>query len=157
MHLPKLFPEKEAAGTTTTQIGIGAVGSRKSQDIIVPNGILAVCGPYCIRCIDTNNFWSCYFNVVFYTIFLKTVNMNKTDNISSFIQNCALSLAKHFFTNISNIEVHQDRDNISKVKYSDTQFFTKIIFITSISPCETWETEEKTPLQLQCMKVYTIK
>jgi plasmid replication initiation protein len=63
--------------------------------------------------------------------------MNKTDNISSFIQNCNDSLAKHFFLQTPKIEVHQDRDSISKVKYADTQFFTKIIFITSISPCET--------------------
>ena len=63
--------------------------------------------------------------------------MIKTDNLSSFIQNCALSLTRNFFTNIANIEVHQDKDFISKSKYADTQFFTKIIFLTSISPCET--------------------
>lgn len=63
--------------------------------------------------------------------------MNKIDNLSSFVQNCALSLTRNFFTNIANIEVHQDRDFISNVKYADTQFFTKILFLTSISPCET--------------------
>jgi len=63
--------------------------------------------------------------------------MNQTDNLSSFIQNCARSLIKNYFTNIANIEVHQDRDFISRVKYADTQFFTKILFLTSISPCET--------------------
>ena len=57
--------------------------------------------------------------------------MNKTDNISFFIQNCAFSLTTKFFTNIANIEVHQDRDFISKVKYADTQFFTKILFSIS--------------------------
>ena len=60
-----------------------------------------------------------------------------TSNTFAFIQNRVISLTKNFFAKNTNVEVHQDRDLISLVKYSDNHFFTSVIFLTSISPCET--------------------
>ena len=53
------------------------------------------------------------------------------------IKNFVLSVSKNFLQS-AKIEVHQDRDFISKViPDADTYSFINILFLTSISPCET--------------------
>lgn len=53
------------------------------------------------------------------------------------LKNFALFVSKNFLQT-AKIEVHQDRDFVSKVMYdADTYSFINILFLTSISPCET--------------------
>lgn len=52
------------------------------------------------------------------------------------IKNYVVSLTTNLIQT-PKIEVHQDRDLIYRNKYTDKCFFTNILFLTSISPCET--------------------
>lgn len=52
------------------------------------------------------------------------------------IKNYVVSLTTNLIQT-PKIEVHQDRDLIYRNKCADKCFFTNILFLTSISPCET--------------------
>ena len=76
--------------------------------------------------------------VVFQRIFLQINNIHRKQmNKLTSIKNILSCWTKPFFLQNTKIEVHQERDNVSKVIYKDTHFFTSILFLTSISPCET--------------------